>query len=165
MTDLVERQCTCLEVHGENPNCTLHGEGTTWALENTLPSEWQERNVELAEEKAALARSLKATAEAAAEHLQTVTALRTENEALRKRVAEVEGVIIMAASWFDDYALHHSNEAWKAVGDLQQSLRLERMRKDKAKAAELRAALSQPTSLQKAQETPAQPNGGSNADA
>lgn len=46
MSDIVER-CTCMEVLGEDPNCARHGVETPWALENTLPSEWQNTVIEL----------------------------------------------------------------------------------------------------------------------
>lgn len=34
--------CTCLEVYGEDPDCTLHGVATDWAVENTMPLDWQQ---------------------------------------------------------------------------------------------------------------------------
>lgn len=34
--------CSCAEVFGENPDCVRHGVATEWALENILPSDWQE---------------------------------------------------------------------------------------------------------------------------
>lgn len=40
-------RCTCAEAFGEDPNCTLHGVETAWALENMLPSEWQTQVIEL----------------------------------------------------------------------------------------------------------------------
>lgn len=47
-------RCTCMEVYGEDQNCSLHGIATEWALENTLPSEWQNNALEAADELTAL---------------------------------------------------------------------------------------------------------------
>lgn len=88
MADLIAmpERCTCAEVHGEDPNCALHGVATEWALENILPRDWQEMVLEQAaelEKLAPLAISLQATAEAAAHSASELTALR-------ERVAELE---------------------------------------------------------------------------
>lgn len=32
--ELREGECTCAEIHGEDPNCALHGEKTQWGIEN-----------------------------------------------------------------------------------------------------------------------------------
>lgn len=87
--DLIER-CTCAEVWGEDPECALHGTATAWALENTLPSQWQELVAEMAdvhkstsETLEACRASLTATAEACAEHVLTITRLRAELSSLR----------------------------------------------------------------------------------
>lgn len=40
-------RCTCAEVCGENPECTLHGVETRWALANTSPEDWQEQVLDL----------------------------------------------------------------------------------------------------------------------
>lgn len=39
-------RCTCAEVYGEDPDCVLHGVETDWALENTLPDDWQNQVLE-----------------------------------------------------------------------------------------------------------------------
>ncbi len=55
ISELVERQqCSCMEVHGEDPDCIFHGEETEWALANILPSDWQQRVMDLRTERDAL---------------------------------------------------------------------------------------------------------------
>lgn len=39
--------CTCMEIDGEDPDCSLHGLTTPWALENLTAEEWQEAVVKL----------------------------------------------------------------------------------------------------------------------
>lgn len=47
VTQAVNDHCTCAELEGENPDCALHGVTTAWALENLLPSDWQECVIKL----------------------------------------------------------------------------------------------------------------------
>jgi hypothetical protein len=55
ISELVERlQCSCMEVHGEDPDCIFHGEETEWAVANILPSDWQQRVMDLRAERDAL---------------------------------------------------------------------------------------------------------------
>lgn len=99
MADLIElpQRCTCAEVHGEDPNCALHGVATEWALENILPRDWQEMVLEQAaelEKLAPLAISLQATAEAAAHSTSELTALRERD---RRTLTDPQRLI-----WRDD---------------------------------------------------------------
>lgn len=83
MGDLISMpaRCTCMEVHGEDPNCALHGIATAWALENTLPSDWQSQLLEAADEIAAL-RERMARAD---------LALRNVEAGITQRLREWEG--------------------------------------------------------------------------
>lgn len=99
MADLIAmpERCTCAEVHGEDPNCALHGVATEWALENILPRDWQEMVLEQAaelEKLAPLAISLQATAEAAAHSTSELTALRERD---RRTLTDPQRLI-----WRDD---------------------------------------------------------------
>ena len=53
-TAAVPVTCTCCEIYGEDPNCALHGAATPWALENYLPSDWQELVIRTAAQPARL---------------------------------------------------------------------------------------------------------------
>ena len=36
-----DRDCVCMEVFGEDPDCPIHGLDSDWALENLSAAEWQ----------------------------------------------------------------------------------------------------------------------------
>lgn len=39
-----------MEVHGEDPDCVLHGVATDWAIKNMQPFEWRDLVLNLREE-------------------------------------------------------------------------------------------------------------------
>ncbi len=80
MTDLIAAndRCTCMEVHGEDPNCSLHGIATAWALENTLPSEWQTCAIEAADQLSALRERVEALEGALSDTQSTLSAVKAE---------------------------------------------------------------------------------------
>lgn len=50
-----------MEVHGEDPDCPHHGEETAWAINNTMPHDWQQRVMDLRAERDALSAQLAIT--------------------------------------------------------------------------------------------------------
>ena len=71
-------RCTCAEVYGEDPRCTMHGNATQWAIVNTTPEEWQDQavnsleTIDMMDGKLAALRADKATIKARGDRLAAV---------------------------------------------------------------------------------------------